>query len=212
LGAAPFAWDLPEPSERPSEIDNRAHSRFTPIVLGLTVIATGAAAAIASEVDWLSPAKVASIGLAVVAAGLIVGAFIRRGTGLIPVAIGFAGFVVVASLIGGIGFPSGPVGDRAWKPLTTTDLRDEYALTMGTGELDLTAIDLTADKTVKIDLGVGEFKIIAPPDMNVRTTCDVAVGEAKCPDGLDGGRDGPQGPALTIDAEAAVGNLEVIRE
>lgn len=212
LGVAPFAWDLPEPSTPPNADDTRERSRFTPVVLGLAVIATGVAAAIASEVDWLSPAKVASVGLAVVAAGLLVGAFLRRGAGLIPVAIPLAGFVVVASLIGGFGFPSGPVGDREWKPLTSTDLREDYALAMGSGRLDLTAIDLTADKRVDIDLGVGEFKVIAPAGMNLRTTCDVGIGEAKCPDGLDGGTDGTAGPVLTIDADATMGNLEVIRE
>lgn len=109
LGAAPFAWDLPEPTEPPG-IDDRPRSRFTPVVLGLTVIATGVAAAISAGTDWLDPAKVAAIGLAVVAAGLLVGAFVRRGAGLIPVAIAMAGFVVVASLIDGM--PSGPIGDR----------------------------------------------------------------------------------------------------
>lgn len=211
LGVAPFAWDLPEPSE-PAVDKDRECSRFTPVVLGIAVIATAVAAAIAAEVDWLSPAKVASVGLAVVAAGLLIGAFLRRGAGLIPFAIPLAGFVVIASLIGGFGFPSGPVGDRDWKPITSADLRDEYKLAMGTGRLDLTVIDLTADKKVEVDLGVGEFKIIAPAGMNLRTTCDVAVGETKCPDGLDGGTDGATGPVLTVDADATVGNLEVIRE
>ncbi|WP_207842669.1 PspC domain-containing protein [Williamsia soli] len=209
LGAAPFAWDLPEPTQ-PAEIDAHPRSRFTPIVLGLTVIATGVAAAISVGTEWLDPVKVASIGLAVVAAGLLVGAFLRRGAGLIPVAIAMAGFVVVASLIDGM--PSGPVGDRDWKPLTSADIRDEYTLMMGSGELDLTAVDLTADKKVVIDLGVGEFKVIAPKDMNLRTTCDAAIGEAKCPDGLDGGTDGTAGPVLTIDADTTIGNAEVIRE
>jgi phage shock protein PspC (stress-responsive transcriptional regulator) len=209
LGAAPFAWDLPEPTE-PPETDDRPRSRFTPVVLGLTVIATGVAAAISAGTDWLDPAKVAAIGLAVVAAGLLVGAFVRRGAGLIPVAIAMAGFVVVASLIDGM--PSGPIGDRDWKPLTSADIRDEYSLSIGSGQLDLTAVDLTEDKKVVVDLGVGEFKIIAPEGMNLRTTCDAAIGEAKCPDGLDGGTDGTAGPVLTIDADTTLGNVEVIRE
>lgn len=211
LGVAPFAWDLPEPSAPPSTDDRRESSRFTPVVLGLAVIATSVTAAIATEIDWLTPAKVASVGLAVIAAGLVAGAFIRRGTGLIPVAIGLAGFVIVASLIGGFGVPSGPVGDRDWKPLTSSDLRDEYKLAMGNGRLDLTAIDLTADKKVEVNVGVGEFKIVAPPEMNLRITCDVAIGETKCPEGLDGGTDGTKGPVLTIDAGATVGNVEVVR-
>lgn len=98
------------------------------------------------------------------------------------------------------------------KPLTSADIRDEYSLSIGSGQLDLTAVDLTEDKKVVVDLGVGEFKIIAPEGMNLRTTCDAAIGEAKCPDGLDGGTDGTAGPVLTIDADTTLGNVEVIRE
>jgi phage shock protein PspC (stress-responsive transcriptional regulator) len=209
LGAAPFAWDLPEPSV---PVETRPSSRFTPIVLGLAVIAGAVAAAIGTEVDWFSPAKVGAVALTVVAGGLLVGAFVRRGGGLIPIAIPLAGFVVIASVISGFGFPAGGIGDRDWKPLSAADLRDEYSLTLGSARLDLTAIDLTADDRVTIDLGVGEFKIIAPENMNLRTDCDVAIGEVTCPDGLDGGPDGTLGPVLTIDAHSTIGNVEVIRD
>ncbi|HEY9312773.1 PspC domain-containing protein [Williamsia sp.] len=209
LGVAPFAWDLPEPT--PPE-EKKPSSRFTPVVLGVAIIATAVTAGLSSVVDWLSPAEVASVGLLVLASGLLIGAFTRRGLGLIPIAIPVAGFVVVASLISGIDFPSGGVGDRSWKPLTTADLKDSYSVSMGNGTLDLTDINLTEDAKVTAEVGVGEFKVIAPADMNIRADCDVAVGEVKCPDGLDGGTDGTKGPVLTVDMSAALGNVEVTRE
>lgn len=209
LGVAPFAWDLPEPA--PPEPEQKPSSRYTPIVLGLAIIATAVTAGIAGTVDWLSPARVASVGLLVLAAGMLVGAFRRRGFGLITIAIPVAGFIVVASLINDIGFPSGGVGDREWKPLTATDLRQTYSVSMGNGTLDLRNIELTEDKTVTAEVGAGEFTVIAPDDMNIRATCDVAIGEVRCPDGLDGGKDGTEGPVLTLDMSAALGNVEVTR-
>ncbi|WP_020108736.1 PspC domain-containing protein [Nocardia sp. 348MFTsu5.1] len=209
LGVAPFAWDLPEPA--PPE-EKKPSSRFTPIVLGLAIIATAVTAGLSSFVDWLSPAEIASVGLLVLAVGLLIGAFTRRGLGLIPIAIPVAGFVVVASLISGIGFPSGGVGDRNWKPLTAADLKDSYSLAMGNGTLDLTNIDLTENATVTAEVGVGEFKVIAPAGMNIRADCDVAVGEVNCPDGLDGGNDGTKGPVVVVDLSASLGNVEVTRE
>jgi phage shock protein PspC (stress-responsive transcriptional regulator) len=209
LGAAPFAWDLPEPS---TPVERKPSSRFTPVVLGIAIIAAAVAAAIGTEVEWFGPAKVGAIALAVIAGGLLIGAFVRKGGGLIPIAIPLAGFVVIATVIGTVDLPEGGIGDRDWKPLSVGDLEDEYSLSMGSARLDLTALELSADKTVTIEMGAGEFKIIAPANMNLRTDCDVSIGEVKCPEGLDGGSDGTQGPVLTIDAHSAIGNVEVIRE
>lgn len=209
LGAAPFAWDLPEPS---SPVERTPSSRFTPVVLGIAVIVAAVAAAIGTEVDWFGPARVGAIALAVVAGGLVIGAFVRKGGGLIPIAIPLAGFVVVATVIGNVNLPEGGIGDRDWKPLSVADLQDEYSLTMGSARLDLTALELDADKKVTIDMGVGDFKIIAPENMNLRADCEVAIGEVKCPEGLEGGPDGSQGPVLTIDAHSKIGNVEVIRD
>jgi hypothetical protein len=182
------------------------------VVLGIAIIAAAVAAAIGTEVEWFGPAKVGAIALAVIAGGLLIGAFVRKGGGLIPIAIPLAGFVVIATVIGTVDLPEGGIGDRDWKPLSVGDLEDEYSLSMGSARLDLTALELSADKTVTIEMGAGEFKIIAPANMNLRTDCDVSIGEVKCPEGLDGGSDGTQGPVLTIDAHSAIGNVEVIRE
>ncbi|MFT4124742.1 MAG: PspC domain-containing protein [Gordonia sp. (in: high G+C Gram-positive bacteria)] len=224
LGTARFAWDLPEPGtpELPAPARDR-RSPLTVVVLGMTVIVGGLGAALNRVgVGWFTVSHTASLMLAVVGAGLITGAFLRRGTrrpatGLIPVAF-LLGAVVVASTVAahwdsgvGVGVPSGGVGERRWQPPTENDIHPEYSLGMGTAELDLRAIDLTHDRTVTVTNGVGEVHVRLPANMDVRTECSVGLGDYTCPDGLDGGPDGVGGPVLTITAHTGMGTVAVTR-
>ncbi|WP_068274975.1 PspC domain-containing protein, partial [Aldersonia kunmingensis] len=108
LGVAPFAWDLPEPapSRQPETIvPTRPRSRFTSVVIGLAILAAaGCGAAAAAGADWFTPARVGAIALAVVGIGLLIGAFLRRGYGLLIVTAPLLGFVVLASIVGPIEF------------------------------------------------------------------------------------------------------------
>ncbi len=219
LGAARFAWDLPEPTtpDAPAERDRR--SPLTLIVVGLAVIAAAAgSAAHYAGLDWFTPGRILSMALAVVAGGLLVAGLQRRRaggehhSGLVPIAIVLGAVVIVTTLINGIGsLPSGGAGDRTYAPPTAADLRPHYSLGAGTMELDLRNIALEKDTTVTVDNGMGEIKILIPETMNVRANCQTNVGEVACPEGLSGGTDGTSGPVLTIDAHTKVGRVEVIR-
>ncbi|MFM8351752.1 MAG: hypothetical protein ACKN9D_11885, partial [Actinomycetales bacterium] len=48
------------------------------------------------------------------------------------------------------GSPSATVDDRLWRPVTVSQIPDEYALGVGTGVLDLTALDLPVDARAEI--------------------------------------------------------------
>ncbi|WP_343287250.1 PspC domain-containing protein [Gordonia sp. SID5947] len=219
LGTAQFAWDLPEPApdRAPAEPADR-RSPLTLIVVGLAVITAAAGAALhQAGVDWFTPARILSLALAVVGAGLVYAGFRRRTTGrhssgLVPIALALGVAVVATSLVGRLdGFPSGGAGERIYTPVTENDIRGEYSLTMGRMVLDLRDVDLTTDRSVTLRNGVGEIEVQVPKDMNVRATCDSGVGDHVCPDGLSGGGDGTDGPVLTIDARTDVGHVEVAR-
>src|SRR5699024_7037857 len=96
LGAAPFAWDLPEPppkAEPPAPRPRR--SRLTVLTLGLALVAAAVCSALAAAgADRLTAPRIGAVALAVVAAGLVVGAFLRAGHGLLVVAAPLAGFVI----------------------------------------------------------------------------------------------------------------------
>lgn len=214
LGAAPLAWDLPEPAPARTMVaptgEPRPRSRFTPIVLGLAVLAAaGAGAAAVAGVEWMTPGRLAAIALAVVALGLVLGSFRRRGHGLLLVTAPLAAFVLLAAVIGPVDLENSTMGDRTWAPASATEVRPEYTVTMGSGTLDLRGIDLTTDKTVDVDVHMGQATVLVPENMNVRTDCTVRMGEANCPDGLTG--PGGDAPVLNLNVHVRMGDAEVRR-
>ncbi len=215
LGVAPFAWDLPEPAgpvATPVRIE-RTRSRLTSVVIGLAILAaagTGAMAALGA--DWLTPGRIGAVALAVVGLGLVIGAFLRRGYGLLMVTGPLIGFVVLASMIGPIDFDRTTMGEHSWKPTTLADLQADYEVALGSGKLDLTSLDLTKDATVKIDAQLGNIEVLLPANMNVRKQSTIFAGETTgIPDGLDGGGDGTSGPVLTLDIDSRFASVEVHR-
>ncbi len=219
LGAAEFAWDLPEPAPRPTpgEVKER-RSPLTLVVLGLAVI-VGAAGAAAHQagVDWFTTTRVLALTLAVVGVGLVHAGLRRRrsgrhSTGLVPVALALGVAVVVSAAVANLdGLPPGGTGERTWKPLSENEIQSEYTLTMGRMTLDLRSVELTGDRTVDLHNGIGEVAVLLPPGMNVRAHCETRIGDESCPEGLSGGDDGTEGPVLTVNARSNVGHVEVTR-
>lgn len=216
LGAAPFAWDLPEPSAAtpPAPVPvPRRRGRVTPVTLGAALL-TAAAIATLNMIGLTSISGVmgAAIVLGVVGAGLVIGAFLRSGYGLLAVAIPLAGFVIVGTMAENVmtGYAGAPIGDRQFSPSAPGDLRDEYVLQAGDLQLDLRQLTLDHDRTVITRVGVGQTRITVPETMNVTVTCDVSVGEARCPESLNRVIT-PGAPTLTIDAQGNVGDMEVTR-
>lgn len=215
LGVAPFAWDLPEPArapEPPVDVPRKPRSRFTSVVLGLAVLAAAAAAAVSAAVgaEWLSPARIGAISLAVIAVGLLIGAFLRRGYGLLVVTFPLAGFVVLASLVGPLNFDAS--GERTWRPATAADLQPSYSGGFGDFTLDLTGMQLTEDKTVEVDATFGEFTVIVPPTMSVENICTVTLGDSsRCLDtGIQRGTDAANDShVLTVKAHGTMASVEV---
>src|SRR5699024_4571876 len=166
LGAAPFAWDLPEPAPDPPQPPApRRRSRLTPVTLGLALLAAVAAVAVAmTGVGWMNPARIGAVALAVVGVGLLVGAALRRGHGLLLAAAPLAAFVVLASLAPHVGF-HGAVGQRDYHPATAAAMRDAYRIDAGQVNLDLTGVDLTEDRDVDVSTAVGSIRVTVPQDL-----------------------------------------------
>ncbi|MXQ75478.1 PspC domain-containing protein [Rhodococcus rhodochrous] len=215
LGVAPFAWDLPEPAPKhePAVVTNR-RSRLTTTVLGLAVIAAAVTGALGAAADlaWVTPARVGAVALAVVGLGLLIGAFLHRGHGLLVVTGPLLGFVVLASIAGPV--DTSNWGDRTWAPTSTDQLESEYSFQFGAMTLDLRGLELTEDRTVQVDGRFGSVEVLLPENLDVRADCTVGPGEIRgCPaPGIDGGADGvDDGPVLDLNANMEFGSLEVHR-
>ena len=212
LGAAPFAWDLPEPgaASLPEPEPAKRRSRLTKITLGLALIAAAVATGLSAlaGVTWLDSTRIAAIALAVVAGGLLIGAITRRGHGLLVVAGPLAGFVLLASLV--------QVPEGGWE--NTGDLRVEITgpaqlstpVTHEFGDVtvDMRELDLDRDRSYTISNEVGEVKVLLPAGLNVQANCHTDLGKVECPESTGAGA---EGPVLTLDIVNNLGDVEVTR-
>ena len=221
LGAAPFAWDLPEPGP-PRTSPAWPRSRVTPVTLGIALVVSGAAALAAPAFGWLGAAEVAGLALAVVGTGLVVGSFRRGGRGLIAVALPLAAltYLLQAAPVDDLR----DVGEPRWRATTVAQLAPAYQLSMGSGYLDLTGLTVPDGGTARtnVTVSVGEAKVFLPPEVDVQLTCSAGTGAVRClgyqSSGLstemtvtDTGRDGPGGGTLLLDVRAGTGDVEVRR-
>jgi phage shock protein PspC (stress-responsive transcriptional regulator) len=220
LGAAPFAWDLPEPAPAsPETPPARGHrSKITPITLGLALLTGGIALAF-----WpaLSAAHIAALLLGVVGLGLVAGSLLQSGRELILVAVPLALLTWVLQAAPVSGFK---MGQRNWSPATASQVQPRYEVTLGNGELDLSRLQLAPGQTVttSVAVGMGHTDIILPPNVDAQVSCQTQVGNVDClgmtgssisrpMKATDDGLDGPGGGRLVLDVRTGVGNINVER-
>lgn len=212
LGAAPFAWDLPDPAYTPLPDAPPAppRSRLTTFTLGLALIAVAVAVGLTTlgGVTWLEPTRIAAIALAVVAVGLLVGAVTRTGHGLLVVAGPLAGFVLLASLIQ---VPEGGwegAGDLRVEITGPAQLDTPVTHEFGDVTVDMRGLVLDRDRGYRITNEVGEVRVLLPAGLDVQATCRTDIGRVECPEsaGPDAG-----GPVLTLDVTTNLGDVEVTR-
>ena len=233
LGAAPFAWDLPEPSAPPAPKPPR--SRVVPVTLAAALLAAGLVAGLGLlGVLPLGVTAVVGTALAVVGAGLVVGAFRRQGRSLVVAAVPLALVLVAAANDDGrAGAPpwvdqidgyqqsdgTGAVqslGDARWRPVANA-VAPAYETAYGDADLDLR--DLTPAPLpvrTQVQSGAGDVTVTVPATADVTATCESGGGDADCLGRgagpvTDLGPDGPGGPRIELQAVSGAGDVEVRR-
>lgn len=226
LGVAPYAWDLPDPPAPPPAPPGPrvtavtlAVALLTSGVTGLVLLITGGGAGI-----------LLGVALAVLGAGLAYGAFRHAGRGLIPVALvtSAIAWAVVATPFDDW---SGQVRDQRIVPATAAEVLPRYDAEVGSFELDLRGIDLTAAPgaiavpvRTAVHAEAGDVAILVPPNADVTVRGNVELGriafdgiEEGGPDSRidvvdDLGDDGVRsGRPIVLDLTAEFGNVEVRR-
>jgi phage shock protein PspC (stress-responsive transcriptional regulator) len=182
------------------------------VLIACLVIAVGGAWAAAAGGDTI-------VAILVIGAGALVlaGAFLTPVRWLIlpAVALGLAAGTVSAS---GLDLDGG-VGEREYRPASTTDLHDRYQLGMGELVIDLRDTELPAgDVPVEVDLGIGEARVLVPYDVCVATDAEIGMGGVRVLGRHNGGIDvdyeeapdaGSEVTRLVLDAEVGIGELRV---
>lgn len=233
LGAAPFAWDLPEPGTAdPAAPPPQRRAPVTAVTLAAALLAGGVTALamlIGGRVDL---PVLAGVVLAVLGTGLSVGAFLRSGRGLIPIAAMTA--VLTWGLLAAPWVRFDDTEHIRIAPTVASGVLSGYQHPAGIFELDLSALDLTgtdpAGSTATdplrtgIDLGAGQVRVIVAPDADVALRASAGLGRVAF-DGraeagagpelvvpLDLGADGIRsGRLIELDVELGMGNVEVHR-
>jgi phage shock protein PspC (stress-responsive transcriptional regulator) len=214
VGTGVLVWWLVSgegPSGEPRDIARRAALGVGVLVLCCILFFGGAFAAAAGP-DWLVPLLVIAAGAAILA-----GAFLKPIRWLVPPALALA---LAAGAVSAAGIDlDGGVGEREYRPASSTDLRDRYELGMGELVVDLRDTELPAgDVPLELDLGIGEARLIVPEDVCVATTADVGIGNVSVFGRDNGGVDvdfqdtpdaAPETTRLVLDAEVGLGEVRV---
>jgi phage shock protein PspC (stress-responsive transcriptional regulator) len=223
LGAAPFAWDLPEPSEpAPEPPAPRRKSKAGLVTVGAALVAGGGLALLAPYTNWLSVQHIVGVVLAVLGLGMVGGSMVRGGRGLIGLAVPLSVIGLGLTVISPEGLHG--VGDINETPATAAQVQPSYLRSAGTIHLDLTKItDTRKPVHTRLRVDAGEILVRVPPTADVDVTCKANVGEVDClgltengPDSEkkidnDFGPDGEGGLKINLDVHAGAGHVEVRR-
>jgi phage shock protein PspC (stress-responsive transcriptional regulator)/FtsH-binding integral membrane protein len=182
--------DAPPPADQPPWVrDARAwldearalsrerRRRALPIRLGVVGALAVALTAlgIADAVDGIQLQWYFWTTLIIVGAGMIAGLVSRRWSwSVVP--------LLVPAIVGSVAFAGSDaslhdgIGQREWRPTTATD--SQYRLAFGQGVLDLRDLATPASPaTIKVTLGAGQVKIIAPKTLNMTVNTEIHMGQ-----------------------------------
>ncbi len=204
----------------------RPRSRLGRFTLSLTVLALG----VVGLVDALTPAydvapaTYVAVSLATVGLGLVIGAWVGRSRGLIPLGLILVVLLAATGTASHVHAIRGSAGDVVWAPGSIGELESGYEHSFGDATLDLSAIDFTGqDKTVTARVSAGTLHVTVPRYVDVVVTATVKLGNADVFgtswDGVnnpsrtitDDDTDGPGHGHLMLNLDVSAGTLEVSR-
>lgn len=187
-------------------------------LLTLSLIAIGVASTriYADANDGVPWTTYVAVALSITAVGLIIGTFWGHGGPLIALGLVLGLVLAIGSVL-----PNGRIGEQKPEPTSAADVRAKYEHGVGLLELDLTGVsDPTAllGRTIILDAGIGQTKVIVPQGLNVEVDSELKLGEISVFGRKAHGTENElntaaagAGDKLTIKIDQNVGNIEVIR-
>ncbi|MFD0206103.1 MULTISPECIES: PspC domain-containing protein [Saccharothrix] len=229
LGAAPFAWDLPEPGGTPEPASASAvpavrprKSRVGVATFGAALVVLAGSLVASSYSDWFHAHHVLGLLVAVLGAGMVLGS-LRGGGGRgliwLVVPLSFVG-VVLTSV--DFDVDARQMGRTEHRPTTVGEVQERYEASVGEVDLDLTALPNSGSVTTEVEVGLGRAAVKVPADADVTVNCRTDLGSMNClgnesggegnhHEDTDYGADGPGGLKIVLDVRSDVGEVEVSR-
>ncbi|MGW4897656.1 PspC domain-containing protein [Kitasatospora sp. NPDC004240] len=181
----PLRKSEPAGPQRPGPamvVHRRKHSFLGPLGLLLAVCTAGLvwSGSAVKSTDAAVTTMLASA-LLVVGLALVVGARWGRARGLTLVALLLT---VSLSVVGDSpASMQNAFGERNWSAVSAADLQDKYVLGVGEGTLDLSRLDPAGGTLhTEVEIGIGELKVLLPPDVTVNLTTRNLLGDVKVAD------------------------------
>ncbi|MEU6738810.1 PspC domain-containing protein [Streptosporangium sandarakinum] len=215
-----------ERRERP-ERPERPRSFVAGVTLILALIVGGLTLASRSASEPAGMTVTGGAVLVVIGCGLLVAAWFGRGAALVAAGTLVSIAVLTASLLSGM---PGRFGTYNWAPATMSEITGQgggdYAIGVGDGTVDLSALQLPAGSRtlVEASVAVGEMLVIVPPTARVEVEGTAKLGDVKIDQMVQGGTGvrhvkvlkpevPPKGAAATIvlRISAGIGDVEVRR-
>jgi hypothetical protein len=163
------------------------------------------------------------VGLATLGAGMLVGGFVGRTLGLLPL-----GILLAAGAVASTVFPAPPrnfadTNYTAPAGETITATSTKYAFDAGSVKLDLTKATFAPGARIEVHGGVGEVIVRLPQDVDVEGQLSAEMGDLAWLNEHKGGHnaemtlkdfgaDGKAGPqSVTLDLDLTLGSIKVER-
>lgn len=213
-GSGSDATDQLPPIGPPPAPQARRRRVLGPLVFGALLLWGGVA--------WLGGLDVAdglAVGLCILGAGFVLGAFIGGSKVLILPAL-LVGLALVCVSV--IDIPlHGGIGDRRWDISSIRELDDTYELAIGEATLDLSRLDVATGRVpeIEVDLGIGHLQVILPEGVSADVKVDVGAGDVKVLGYSDEGmgvefqrsiRGDADGDRFELDLHVGLGEVEVL--
>jgi phage shock protein PspC (stress-responsive transcriptional regulator) len=215
--SAPAAiWPPPGIAARPRP--RRTRSMLGLLTTGSALVAMAVATLLSDRgsID-LAGYQILSIGLAVVGAGMLVGAWLGRARWLIVVGLLLVPFILAANLVR-VPLAAGS-GERSFAPGSTSEMRPRYELFAGRLMIDLTGLELDRPTRVRADVGAGRVEVKVARGVATTVDADVEIGAVDLFGYRQMGNDlslmrsvgDRDAPVLQLDLSSTIGDVVVSR-
>jgi phage shock protein PspC (stress-responsive transcriptional regulator) len=189
---------------------------LTVFIVSVTAIAIAVVRIIADSNGGTPWTTYVALALAIVGLGLLISTVVGDGGPLVLLGLLLAVVLGLGTLL-----PNPRLGAQQLTPTSAVSVSSAYEHGVGLLELDLTDVDdpdALLGRTITLDSGVGQTKVVVPNGLNVAVAADLNVGELvvfdRTVNGTNNQINTPADPgrALTLTINQKIGNIEVIRQ
>ncbi len=165
----------------PDALEPRPRHVLAPLTVSATLVVVGVLLGLQASGNLSIPvAAVLATALTVVGGGLLVGAWLGRGRGLIPIGALLAGALILTATLSGFlrGVPlTGGWGERTWSASSTSTTDAPYRLAAGKATLDLSDLAIGSGyRTIDASVGFGQLVVTVPRNVDVVVQAHAGAG------------------------------------